>query len=70
MKCYSVRLRPIVVSPGAKQPVADHAMDHAMVMAAMDGVIEWPKTGGLISKTLEAKSNRPLALHAVDWYFF
>ncbi len=45
-------------------------MDHAMVMAAMDGVIEWPKTGGLISKTLEAKSNRPLALHAVDWYFF
>jgi hypothetical protein len=27
-ECYSVRLRPTVVSPGAKQPVLDHAMDH------------------------------------------
>jgi hypothetical protein len=38
----------------------------------IDGVIEWPKTGGLISKTLKAKPNSPLhkALRAVDRYFF
>jgi len=43
-----------------------------MVMAAWTEVIEWPKTGGPISKTLKAEPNRPLhqALRAVGRYFF
>jgi hypothetical protein len=43
MKWYPVRLRRIVVSPGANQPRGGPCY---YGNGGMDGVIEWPKSGG------------------------
>ena len=60
------------VLPSLRLVQSSPCYGHAIAMAAWAGVIEWPKTGGLISKTLKAEPDRPLhkALHAVDCYFF